>query len=141
MKSLFLLLLLVAPVHAKMPPLPEPSLCEFPMSKILSSKLRQSGELLMHWCPGCGERHLINIVRDGCGPAWDWDGNAEFPTFSPSILIRTNAPRNQSEIANPVEYTQCHYFIRNGMIEFCGDSAHALAGQTVPLPDFPEWTR
>jgi hypothetical protein len=108
------------------------------MSKILSPKLRRNGDFLMHWCPGCRERHLINIVRDDCGPAWDWNGNAESPTFSPSVLIRANHPRNDHEVEHPVEYTQCHYFIRAGMIQFCSDSRHELAGQTVPLPDFPE---
>jgi hypothetical protein len=33
--------------------------------------------------------------------------------------------------------TLCHYFIRDGKIEFCGDCPHELAGQTVPLPDVP----
>jgi hypothetical protein len=32
----------------------------------------------------------------------------------------------------------CHYFLRDGQIEFCGDSIHALAGQRVQLPDWPE---
>lgn len=32
----------------------------------------------------------------------------------------------------------CHYFIRGGKIEFCGDSTHNLSGQTVDLPDIPE---
>jgi hypothetical protein len=134
MKSLFLLLLLAAPVHAKMPAFPEPSLCEFHMSKILSPKLREAqppgdedfGHVLMHWCPGCNARHIINVEKPlPNGAKWTWDGNVDAPTFSPSINI----------------VGQCHYFIRNGMIEFCGDSAHELAGQTVPLPDFPEWTR
>jgi hypothetical protein len=36
-----------------------------------------------------------------------------------------------------VQRTLCHYFIRAGKIEFCGDSPHNLAGQTVDLPDWP----
>jgi len=31
----------------------------------------------------------------------------------------------------------CHYFIKAGQIEFQGDSTHALAGKTVPLPPLP----
>jgi hypothetical protein len=104
------------------------------MSKTLSAKLRQAlppgdedfGHVLMHWCPGCKSRHLINVEKPNeCGAKWTWDGNAEAPTFSPSIHI----------------VGQCHYLIRAGMIQFCSDSKHALAGQTVPLPDFPEWTK
>ena len=39
--------------------------------------------------------------------------------------------------------TLCHYFIggpagdKPGMIEFCPDSPHKLAGQTVALPPWP----
>jgi hypothetical protein len=80
----------------------------------------------MHWCPGCKARHIINIEKPlPNGAKWTWDGNVDAQTFSPSINI----------------VGRCHYFIRSGMIEFCGDSAHELAGKTVPLPDFPEWTR
>lgn len=73
-----------------------------------------------HWCPGCNEFHVINTVeRNRWGALWTFDGNTESPTFSPSINL----------------VGRCHYFIRNGRIEFCGDSNHSLAGQTVPLPD------
>jgi hypothetical protein len=97
------------------------------MSIHLSTKLRDTGDgALMHWCPGCKSRHLIETKeRNPNGAIWAWDGNAEAPTFSPSINI----------------VGRCHYFIVSGQIQFCGDSAHSLAGQTVPLPDFPEWTK
>lgn len=39
----------------------------------------------------------------------------------------------QPDIASTI----CHYFIKAGRIEFCGDCTHALKGQTVDLPDFP----
>ena len=53
------------------------------------------------------------------GHFWTFDGNEESPTFAPSINI----------------VGRCHYHIRAGRIEFCGDSKHALAGKTVNLPD------
>ena len=31
--------------------------------------------------------------------------------------------------------SRCHSFITDGRISFCGDSEHALAGQTVDLPE------
>lgn len=78
-----------------------------------------------HYCPGCRELHLINVKKPNSSNAqWTWNGNAEKPTFHPSI--------------NRVGL--CHYFIRGGMIEFCADSTHKLAGQTIELPDIPaEW--
>lgn len=97
------------------------------MTVRLSSKIWDCDDgLLMHWCPGCKSRHYIDTQEpNGSGAIWRWDGNAEAPTFSPSVNI----------------VGQCHYFITSGQIQFCGDSQHALAGQTVPFPDIPDWVR
>lgn len=81
----------------------------------------------MFWCPGCNERHMIYVHGSPKGPRWDWNGDTESPTFSPSILVHGNP-------AAPI----CHSFVRGGNIQFLGDCSHALAGQTVELPDFPE---
>lgn len=93
------------------------------MGWMLSSKLRASGEgRVMHWCPGCEQAHMIYTQEPNhLGAKWSFDGNVESPTFSPSINI----------------IGRCHYFIRAGLIEFCSDSKHALAGQTVALPNWP----
>lgn len=86
-----------------------------------------------HWCPGCNRIHQIAVdapFRNGA--RWTFDGNAESPTFSPSVsvLLRPSMGADRPE-------RRCHYFIRAGRIEFCADSTHALAGQTVDLPDLP----
>lgn len=95
----------------------------------MASSADGSDRRLMHWCPGCEEPHGIRVV--GGPPVWAFDGNYDSPTFAPSILCYTTDPdTNQRE-------TLCHYFIRSGMIEFCGDSPHKFKGQTVPLPDWP----
>jgi len=75
-----------------------------------------------HWCPGCKSIHRINVNAPNkySNARWTWDGNVDAPTFSPSINI----------------VGHCHYFIRAGQIQFCQDSTHALAGKTVPLPEF-----
>lgn len=95
------------------------------MTKFLSRKLANVGDgMLSHYCPGCKSRHMIAVYEPfPNGALWTFDGNAESPTFSPSINI----------------VGACHYFIRAGKIEFCGDSKHDLAGQTVDLPDLPNW--
>lgn len=81
------------------------------------------GRTLLHWCPGCESLHVINVEKPNhCNAVWTWDGNIEAPTFNPSINI----------------VGHCHYFIRGGRIEFCADSKHALAGQTVDLPPISE---
>lgn len=35
----------------------------------------------------------------------------------------------------------CHYFLHAGVLKFCGDSLHSLAGKDVPLPDLPPHMR
>lgn len=90
-------------------------------------------KMLMHWCPGCDGPHGITIEGIGV-PVWTFSGDYERPTFNPSILCFTS---HEGGKPLPVRKTLCHYFIRDGNIEFCSDSPHALAGRTVELPDWP----
>lgn len=96
---------------------------------------------LLFWCPGCDEAHGIPV--DG-SRGWTWNGDLEFPTTEPSILVKGNAygpdkmTFNKYDGPFPCELTPtvCHSYIRNGKIEFLADCTHALAGQIV---DLPEW--
>lgn len=63
---------------------------------------------IAHWCPG-----------------WEWDGSIQKPSLNPSVRVRLGVD------------SVCHYFLRLGRIEYCADSTHVLAGQTVDLPDWP----
>lgn len=105
----------------------------------LSSVLRDgTGNALMFWCPGCDGAHAIQH-GEGAGPRWGWNGNAEKPTFTPSILVRY--PANPNAIEQFKEWRTervCHSFVTDGRIQFLGDCTHALAGQTVDLPDWDE---
>lgn len=77
--------------------------------------------------------HVIPSIGAG---GWTFDGNLDAPTFSPSVLHHAHG----GVVDGPNEFkpqVQCHYFIRAGRIEFCGDSRHALAGKTVDLPPLP----
>ena len=78
-------------------------------------------------CPGCQEPHFI-------GTGWAFNGDLDRPTFSPSYLL-TYTPGDPSDPDNPAR--RCHSFITDGRIAFCTDSTHALAGQTVDLPELP----
>lgn len=98
-------------------------------------KLKETTDVpgdFMHYCPGCQGLHLINTQRKNDKNAqWSFDGNMEHPTFAPSINIDwTPSPSGKKKI--------CHYFIDNGRINYCGDSTHALKGQSVELPEIPE---
>lgn len=99
----------------------------------MSAKLRQiigtGGGSVAYWCQGCDDAHVINVgPREDGRPKWDWDGNRDAPTFSPSVLVTHDYPTARDI---------CHTFVRSGMVEFLGDCTHQFAGQTLPLPDWP----
>jgi Family of unknown function (DUF6527) len=82
----------------------------------------------------------VNVSGDvgvGMTSNWQWDGNVDAPTLSPSILCWTNVGADGKRLPEGQKRTLCHSFVRAGRIEFLTDCAHALAGQTVPLPDWP----
>ena len=107
------------------------------------SKLRNAeGGMVLFRCPGCGMPHQVR-VDPAFGPAWGFNGNGDAPTFTPSVLVRGTATITDDHHAiimagRRVEPTPfvCHSFVTDGRIQFLGDCTHALAGQTVDLPDW-----
>lgn len=83
-----------------------------------------SSFIYLFYCPGCKTVHHYNVGRVK-RPVWQFNGNMDLPTFSPSLLYPDKKPR-------------CHLFLTNGKIIYCGDCEHEFAGQTVDLPDIPE---
>jgi len=83
------------------------------------------------WCPGCDDVHAVSLGPNG----WTYDGNAEAPTFSPSILVQ-----GVHRLGTPLEGTPwvCHSFIRNGVWDFLPDSTHRLSGNSAPVMPFPD---
>ncbi|WP_037422010.1 DUF6527 family protein [Sinorhizobium sp. CCBAU 05631] len=103
------------------------------MAAALSGKLRSvEGGRIMFWCPGCDGAHQVG-VGEGPGPRWGYNGNPDAPTFTPSVLVTYNGADAGKDGAPPAV---CHSFVTDGRIQFLGDCTHALAGQTVDLPDF-----
>lgn len=101
-------------------------------------------------CPACGTYHVfddkVNSARAKMrGGGWDFNGDVDRPTFSPSMLMRTNfdiAAFSRAEKAGralPVDMPKidyvCHSYVREGRIEFLGDCTHDMRGQTHELPD------
>lgn len=85
-------------------------------------------------CLGCEGRHVIYVGEwtDHGGnkkTGWKFDGNVDAPTFHPSLLIYET--KHEGVVFQP----RCHSFIRDGKIQYLADCGHALAGQTVELPD------
>lgn len=98
-------------------------------------------------CPGCGGTHCIGVGPKASGPRWNWNGDKEKPTFSPSVLVRGHklifdergewsGGWERDAQGNPIPCV-CHSFVTDGRIQFLSDCTHALAGQTADLPEFP----
>lgn len=102
------------------------------MGRMLSAILRESSGLgsdrgltLMYECPGCGGPHMVEIEKPNrWGSKWSWNGDVHAPTFHPSVNVASGNPA-----------LQCHHFVVDGKINFCGDCHHDLKGaQEVLIP-------
>jgi hypothetical protein len=95
------------------------------MAKVIVST--HEDELYVRYeCPGCKHQHFVPAKR------WNFNGNIDHPTLSPSV--RHFIPASEY---GP-EKTVCHYFVRDGWIEYCGDCDHSLSGQRVELPEIKD---
>lgn len=71
--------------------------------------------------------HPYRIRGQATGPIWNWNGNVESPTFTPSLLVNASDPQSR-----------CHLFLTDGKIQFLGDCFHDLKNQTVDMVDISE---
>lgn len=104
-------------------------------------------------CPGCKMVHVVPLE----GPVkWTMTGTEDLPTFEPSISVKTGHHSDRWSVKDGCPCTWkleegwddeddsdykcvvCHSIVTQGRIHFCGDSTHALAGQTVDLPEIGE---
>lgn len=93
-------------------------------------KIRKLTEnIFVFRCPGCKCNHIFDIR------VWQFNGDFKNPTVSPSILVNGDA-----RYFNPT-MPRCHSFVREGRIRFLSDCTHALAGQTIDIPEWEELDR
>lgn len=92
---------------------------------------KKSIDYYSFYCPGCKHEHTYVVDSDGSG--WQFNGDMENPTFTPSLLNRM--PFKNEDTGQIEEKERCHLFITNGKIIFCNDCDHELAGQTVEIPN------
>lgn len=103
------------------------------------------------FCPGCQDAHSVPTT----GPnAWQYNGNPDSPTLSPSLLVRSGHYAQDHKAGDPCWCTwkdpakpgepspfscqRCHSYVQDGHIRFLGDCSHASRGQTLPLPAWPQ---
>lgn len=104
-----------------------------------------SYQALAFVCPACIEMvggsglHLLAVNPNSSGarllearsqinkPMWNWDGNLEKPSLSPSILTHSGKDG------------RCHAYLRAGVMKYLDDCTHSMKGKQVPIPDLPSW--
>lgn len=72
------------------------------------------------YCPACKRMHYYAVGGSGSGPKWTFNGDAEKPTFTPSLKYTDGS---------------CHLFVTDGYIEYCSDCPHEYAGKKIPMID------
>ena len=85
------------------------------------------------YCPACKRAHRFIMENDEDPEnVWDFDGDMEFPTFNPSLLVESGPLK--PDAANHI----CHSFLKKGVWDFLGDCTHDYAGNKTQMVDFPE---
>jgi len=74
-------------------------------------------------CPGCGHGHIFYTIGS---VTWQFNGDLNAPTFTPSLLNRATGQSSQDV---------CHLNLTNGKVIFHKDCTHAWKGKTYDLPD------
>lgn len=85
----------------------------------LKVRKTKTGKIYLFWCPGCEQTHSFNVREDGGEPTWEFNGDMENPSFSPSL-----------------NYGRCHLFVQDGVIKYCNDCYHRYRNRNVPLEEF-----
>ena len=90
-------------------------------------------------CPACGFEHVFGVDLEEHGkwgddsPIWEFDGNYESPTFSPSMLSN----KDRADKHHPL----CHSYLQKGTWRFLDDCTHDMPGSYVPMvPPDPDAT-
>lgn len=105
-----------------------------------SSVLRKTEGGYSHWCPGCEQMHVLPH-------SWSFNGDVERPTFNPSfkhegmrrvfVSGEWRGDWERDANGNTIPFV-CHYILTAGVLNFCNDSTHAMAGKSIALPTLPE---
>ena len=77
-------------------------------------------KLFLFWCPGCEYGHHLTTGPDG----WKWNGDMVKPTVRPSLLINA---------AGLGPSPRCHFFMKDGQLQFLNDCTHSLKALTVDM--------
>ena len=94
------------------------------------------------WIVKClaGHVHFYPVdknIKFGPNKGWDFNGNLDKPTFTPSMKEWTPAQKPYNDHPGR-PFWQCHFTITDGVITMCGDCTHEHAGKSGTLPEFTQ---
>lgn len=92
-------------------------------TKILTG---ETYDVLIFFCPGCGLEHPYTI-NSKTRPNWNWNGDLEKPTLTPSLLCNPSYPEHR-----------CHLSLTDGIINYYDDCFHKLKNQQIPLVELSD---
>lgn len=84
-------------------------------------------------CPGCIKMvggsglHMLAVNTDIKSPSWNWNGNLEKPTLTPSILTGKGSKNI------------CHSYLTDGVFKYLEDCTHEFAGKNIAMLPLPDW--
>lgn len=96
------------------------------------------------YCPGCEFEHVYWTNNPG-RPEWQFNGDLNNPSFTPSLLNRSGKyvpgwkPHAEDWTQEQIDNAsiQCHLYVTNGAINYCGDCSHAYSGkQGVEMKEY-----
>lgn len=89
------------------------------------------GNSLYFECPAssCGTVRIPVQATPGSKESiWKWNGSLDKPTLHPSI-------KKTWDFGPQRKHNVCHFWIKDGVIQFLADCTHELKGQSVPMND------
>lgn len=98
-------------------------------------------DYLSLWCVACGTNHTVSINSEN---GWQWNGDVDSPTITPSIKVTgvqwepDSVFHKPTHTVAPGEQIVCHSFVTDGVWHYLADSTHILAGRTAALEPPPE---
>lgn len=108
----------------------------------VSKCLRKTENGFVHWCIACKRAHHLPN-------GWNFNGNVNKPTFTPSFLHRGNRIETDEsgqwtgewilDSEGKVIPFVCHYILTDGIVNYCGDCTHEFAGKSVPIANLPKY--
>lgn len=130
------------------------------MRAMKSGETTHPDQYASFWCVACDSPHMLGVGDVQKGPRWGWNGDKVKPVFTPSVLSRHDRMSAAGRERNAAFYKEhgrymtreelpydehhcCHSFVgcngaQPGQIVYLGDCTHAMAGQVVDLPPYPE---